>query len=140
MEWSRDHKPRRFRYAIRPLFEIWNPGNVGWEEIPDAKRPMVQVEPAPFSRDVWTHTLFTLENINDKSQRQVGKLYLNGKLQGPIENWDLRFGWDPARVRLVLGYSYVGYMDDLAVFNRALTDSEAAYVYGLAQGIRELRP
>jgi hypothetical protein len=41
LEWSKD-KPRFFRYAIRPLFPIWNPNNVPWDEIPVEKRPMAQ--------------------------------------------------------------------------------------------------
>ena len=139
MEWSKDETPRYFRYAIRPLFNIWNPENVQWDQIPFDKRPMVQVSRAPFSRDAWTHAVFTLENVNDKSKPQVGRLYLNGKLQGTIEKWDLTFGWDPAKVMLVLGASYVGHMDDLAVFNRALTDAEVQQLYGLKQGVRELR-
>jgi len=139
LEWSKDETPRYFRYAIRPLFAIWNPDNVQWDQIPFGKRPMVQVERAPFSRDTWTHAVFTLENVNDKSRPQSGRLYLNGKLQGSIEKWDLTFGWDPARVLLVLGASYVGHLDDLAVFNRALTDEEVKQLNGLLQGVRELR-
>lgn len=139
LEWSKDETPRFFRYAIRPLFHIWNPDNVQWADIPFNKRPMVQVERAPFSRQTWTHAVFTLENVNDKSKPQIGRLSLNGKLQGTIENWDLTFGWDPARVLLVLGAAYVGYLDDLAVFNRALTDGEVKELYGLKQGVRELR-
>jgi hypothetical protein len=138
LEWSKDETPRYFRYAIRPLFHIWNPTNVQWDQLPFDKRPMVQVERAPFSRDTWTHAVFTLENVNDKSKPQSGRLYLNGKLQGAIENWELTFGWDPARVQLVLGASYVGHLDDLAVFNRALTDLEVQQLYGLKQGAREL--
>ena len=68
LEWSKDETPRYFRYAIRPLFHIWNPDNVQWADIPFDKRPMVQVERAPFSRETWTHVVFTLENVNDKSQ------------------------------------------------------------------------
>ena len=83
--------------------------------------------------------VFTLENINDKNAPQVGRLYLNGALQGAIEKWDLTFGWDPANVQLVLGAAYVGHMDDLAVFNRALTAGEVQYLYGLKEGVRELR-
>jgi hypothetical protein len=139
LEWSKDEVPRYFRYAIRPLFHIWNPDNVQWAEIPFEKRPMVQVERAPFTREAWTHVVFTLENINDRSQPQVGRLYLNGKRQGAIENWDLTFGWDPARVLLVLGAAYVGHLDDLAVFNRALTDGEVKQLYGLTRGVSELR-
>jgi hypothetical protein len=139
-EWSKDETPRYFRYAIRPLFHIWNPDNKQWGDIPFEKRPMVQVERAPFSREKWTHVVFTVENINDKAKPPLGKLYLNGKLQGAIEKWDLTFDWDPARVLLVLGANYVGYMDDLAVFNRPLTGVEVERLFGLKNGVRELYP
>lgn len=139
-EWSKDETPRYFRYAIRPLFPIWNPDNKAWGDIPFDKRPMVQVEKAPFARDKWTHVAFTVENVNDTANAPRGKLFLNGKLQGAIEKWDLRFGWDPAKVLLVLGAAYVGYQDDLAAFDRALTDAEVAALYGLKDGVRELYP
>lgn len=138
LEWSKD-KPRFFRYAIRPLQHIWNPKNRQWDDIPAKERPMVQVEKSPFSRDKWTHVVFTLENVNDKTKMQSGRLYIDGKLQGSIEKWDLTFGWNPARVLLVLGASYVGHMDDLAVFNRGLTEDEVRELYGLKEGVRELR-
>lgn len=138
LEWSRDETPRLFRYAIRPLFHIWNPDDVAWDEIPAEKRPMVQVEKAPFSSEKWTHVVFTLENVNDKSQPQSGKLYLNGELIGTIADWDLTFGWDPKNVQLVLGAAYVGLLDDLAVFDRSLSDAEVKQIYGLHHGIREL--
>lgn len=139
-EWSKDETPRYFRYAIRPLFHIWNPNNQPWGDIPFEKRPMVQVDRAPFSRETWTHVLFTLENINDKAKPPVGKLYINGKKQGSIEKWDLTFDWDPSKVLLVLGANYVGDYDDLAVFDRGLTDAEVERVHGLKTGIRELYP
>lgn len=142
LEWSKNETPRYFRYAIRPLVEIWNPTNVPWDEIPFDKRPMVQVERAraPFSRESWTNAVFTLENINDKSKKSAGRLYMNGELKGAIENWDLALGWDPGQVLLVLGASYVGYMDDLAVFNRALTAAEVKQLFELKDGVRSLRP
>jgi len=140
LEWSKDETPRYFRYAIRPLFHIWNPDNVQWADIPFEKRPMVQVARAPFSREQWTHVVFTLENINDKSKPPGGKLYLNGRLQGAIEKWDLTFDWDPATVLLVLGAAYVSHMDDLSAFDRSLTDVEIGRLYGLAKGARELYP
>ncbi|MEQ9409049.1 MAG: DUF1080 domain-containing protein [Fuerstiella sp.] len=138
LEWSKDEMPRYFRYAIRPLFDIWNPTNISWADIPFDKRPMVQVENAPFSRDEWTHVVFTLQHINNKSNSPSGRLYLNGNLQGSIDDWDLRFGWDPSQVLLVLGAAYVGHMDDLAVFNRALSDEEVKQIYHLPNGVREL--
>ena len=138
LEFSKDETPRYFRYAIRPLFHIWNPDNVTWADIPFDKRPMVQVDRPQFSREAWTHVVFTLENVNNKSEKQAGRLYMNGELQGAIENWDLTFGWHPSQVLLVLGASYVGHMDDLAVFNRLLSAEEVKQLYRLKKGVREL--
>ncbi|MDG2127297.1 MAG: DUF1080 domain-containing protein [Fuerstiella sp.] len=138
LEWSKDERPRFFRYAVRPLFDIWNPDKVSWADIPFDKRPMVQVERAPFSREQWTHVVFTLENVNDDRRPSVGCLYLNGKLQGAIKDWDLTLGWDPSQVLLVLGASYVGHMDDLSVFNRVLSKSEVQQLYGLKNGVSDL--
>lgn len=139
LEFSKDETPRFFRYAVRPLFHIWNPTNVQWAEIPFEKRPMVQVAKPPFTRDTWTHVVFTLSNVNSKGAKPSGSLFINGKLQGRIENWDLTFGWDPASVALVLGASYVGHQDDLAVFDRALTDAEVERLFELEGGVTSLR-
>ncbi len=139
LEFSKDETPRYFRYAVRPLFPIWNPANAQWGDIPFEKRPMVQVSTPPFTRETWTHVAFTVDKINDKEAKPSGSLYINGKLQGRIENWDLTFGWDPASVALVLGAAYVGYQDDLAVFDRALTDAEVEQVYQLKGGVGSLQ-
>jgi hypothetical protein len=138
LEWSKDEVPRHFRYAIRPLFEIWNPQNKDWAKMTDAERPMVKVERAPFSRTRWTHAVFTFDRLNS-GKAGVGKLYLDGKLQGTIKDWDLTLGWEADKVQLMLAASYVGHMDDLAVFNRALTDAEVKQVFELKNGIKDLR-
>ena len=103
-EWSKDETPRYFRYAIRPLFHIWNPDNKPWGDIPFEKRPMVQVDRRPRSRGRSGPTSRSRwRTSTTRRSRRVGKLYLNGKLQGAIEKWDLTFDWDPAKVLLVLG-------------------------------------
>lgn len=140
LEWSKDESPRHFRFAIRPRVEIWNPNNLDWAKMTAAQRPAVNLERAPFSREAWTHAVFSFANLNDKAKQPIGRLHLNGKLVGTIENWDLTLGWNPDAVALVLGASYVGHLDDLAVFNRALTDAEVTQLHGLKSGVRELHP
>jgi hypothetical protein len=140
LEWSKDESPRHFRFAIRPLFHLWNPNNLDWAKMTAAQRPAVNLERAPFSREAWTHAVFSFANVNDKAKKPIGRLHLNGKLVGTIENWDLTLGWNPDAVQLVLGASYVGHLDDLAVFNRALTDAEVTQLHGLKNGVRELHP
>lgn len=58
VEFSKDHTPRHFRYAIMAVTRLWNPGNEKWEEM--ARRPMVAVERPPFSRARWTHVCVLL--------------------------------------------------------------------------------
>lgn len=138
LEWDKDSSPRYFRYAIRPLLEIWDPGKVGWASLPFEKRPMVQVERAPFSRARWTHVVFTAQHINSKTANPSGQLYIDGQLQGAIENWDLTFGWAPDSALLVLGAAYIGHMDELAVFDRSLNGREVQALFNLPSGVREL--
>ena len=138
LEWSKDESPRHFRYAIRPLVEIWNPKNQDWAKMTDAERPMVALKRAPFSRTRWTHVVFTFDRLN-AGKAGTGQLYLDGQPQGTIANWDLTFGWEADKVQLVLAAAYVGHIDDLAVFDRALTDREVAQIFALPDGIRTLR-
>ncbi|HCN77935.1 MAG TPA: hypothetical protein DIT13_12175 [Verrucomicrobiales bacterium] len=138
LEWSKDETPRFFRYAVRPLHEIWNPDNLQWDQIPAEKRPMVQLANAPFSRERWTHVVFTLDKANEKGAKPAGVLHMDGERKGAIEGWDLTLGWDPAQVALVCGAAYVGHLDDLAVFNRALGDDEVKALFNLDEGVRSL--
>src|SRR5688572_25531819 len=55
VEFSKDHSPRHFRYAILAVTRYWNPKNLGWEVIPEPERPMVPVHKAPFAHEKWTH-------------------------------------------------------------------------------------
>jgi len=138
LEWSKDEKPREFRYAIRPQLEFWNPQNKDWGKMTDAERPAVNLKTAPFSRTKWTHAVFTYDKLN-AGKTGSGKLYLDGKPMGTIQGWDLSLGWEADKVQLVLAAAYVGHMDDLAVFNRALTDREVAQLHALPKGVAELR-
>lgn len=129
IEFSKDHTPRHFRYAILSVTKHWNPKNQGWEEIPEPDRPMVPVHKPPFTREKWTHVAFTFSNINSGKKNSVGKLYLNGKPQGSFGDREHVFNWDVTKSALTIGLNYVGDFDDLAVFNRVLTDRELQSIH-----------
>jgi hypothetical protein len=84
--------------------------------------------------------VFTAQHINSTTSKPSGRLYIDGQLQGAIENWDLRLGWAPDAALLVLGAAYIGHMDDLAVFERSLGDEEVKALFHLPNGVRELHP
>ena len=138
VEFSKDHTPRHFRYAILPVKKSWNPTNRGWEEIPDAERPMVPVVKPPFTRERWTHVVFCFGNINSGKKDGFGRLYLDGVAQGEFKDWLIPFNWEVEKSALTLGLSYLGRLDDLAVFNRPLTAEEVRTVFESKDGIRSL--
>jgi hypothetical protein len=138
IEFSKDHTPRHFRYAILSVTRHWNPNNLGWEVMPEPERPMIGVHHPPFRRDRWTHVVFTFTNINSGQKNSVGKLYLDGKLQGSFGEREHIFNWDISQSALTLGLSYVGWLDDLAVFNRPLTDEEVEGIYFSNKSIGEM--
>jgi hypothetical protein len=50
-----------------------------------------------------------------------------------------RFNWEVANATIRLGTGpFVGYIDDLALFNRALTPEEIRAIYALEGGVVEL--
>lgn len=139
IEFSKDHTPRHFRYAILPVKRLWNPENRGWEDIPDSERPMVPVYRPAFSRDRWTHVVFCFGNLNTGEKNAWGRLYIDGRNQGQFDGWLGTFNWEVDKSALTLGLAYVGLLDDLAVFNRALTDAEVKHLHELKAGVADLR-
>jgi hypothetical protein len=135
-EFSKDHSPRHFRWALRPLETIWNPNKRGWEEV--TPRPMIAIEKHPFSRSHWTHVVFTFENANTGRKDGVGTLYFDGKPAGEFRDWELTVNWNPEQMLVNIGASYVGLFDELSLFNRALTSAEVQTLHGLPQGLRSV--
>ena len=121
--------PRDFRLGTFSDLKFWNPDNVAWEAWPVEKRPMVTVKKPPFASDVWTHVLFTFSDINGSEGRPAkSALYLNGRLQGELEQ-PMRFTWDVKKAAIMLGIEYIGDIDDLMIFRRALKTDEIQFLY-----------
>ncbi len=127
--------PRDFRLGVFSDLKFWNPQNITWEAWPVDKRPMVTVKKPPFSRDAWTHVLFTFSGVNDSNKRP-GKavLYINGQSQGTLEQ-PLQFTWDAKKAAIMLGIEYIGDIDELMIFRRELSAAEVKYLYTLPESL-----
>lgn len=99
---------------------------------------MVPVYRPPFTHDGWTHVVFCFGNINSGKNNGWGRLYVDGKDHGAFANWPIPFNWDESKSALTLGLSYIGWIDDVAVFNRPLTAAEVHSIRELSDGIRTL--
>ena len=140
VDFTKDDKPRHFRLGLFADTKVWNPQGRKWDDVPKADRPLSEeiVKP-PFSRERWTHVVITFSGLNTGKKDAVARLYLDGKLRGTIADRVQTFTWDPARAGIMLGLSYVGLFDDLALFDRALSEEEVNVLHRLDGGVTGLR-
>lgn len=129
-----------FRLGVYADLDVWNPEKRRIADIPTADRPLVTVDNPPFSRGTWTHVLFTFERFNTGRADGVARLYLDGSPRGVLSPRTQTFTWDPASTAIALGLNYIGLIDDLAVFDRALNEDEIRSLYQLEQGVSGLHP
>jgi hypothetical protein len=136
VDFTRDDKPRHFRLGVFGDLRGWNPGNVPPDKNPDFLKRLVVVERTPFARGRWTHVVIAWSHLG--GGKGAARLYLDGKPQGSAEAIREPFTVEPARNAIRLGVSYAGLYDDVALFNRALTDPEVAALHDLKDGAAAL--
>jgi len=114
--------PRDFRLGCFSDFVFWNPEKIPYDKWPVEKRPMVTVKKPGFSRQAWKHVAFTFEGVNAEGPAKAA-LYLDGKAMGSV-NQPMRFTWDLKETAILLGIDYIGDLDELMIFDRALDGGE----------------
>jgi mono/diheme cytochrome c family protein/glucose/arabinose dehydrogenase len=124
-----------FRLGVYSDLQVWNPANRPFAEIPQNEKPLVAVERPPFAGGRWTHVVVTFEHFNTGRSDGVARLYLDGKRQGELTPRAQTFTWEPENVAIGLGLGYVGLLDELSTFGRALTDGEIRELFELERGV-----
>jgi len=136
VDFTKDEKPRHFRLGVFGDLKAWNPQNLEPDKNPAFMNRLVVVRKTPFSRDRWTQVAITYSRLGSGSGS--ARLYLDGRLQGEAKGIREPFSWDLSRAAIRLGVNYVGLFDELAVFNRALSDAEVQALFQLAGGAASL--
>ncbi|MGH8636919.1 MAG: LamG-like jellyroll fold domain-containing protein [Burkholderiales bacterium] len=117
---------------------IWNPQKRRIADIPTSERPLVAVDKPPFARGKWTHVLFTFERFNTGAADGIVRLYLDGAPAGTLSPRLQTFTWDPQETAIALGLNYIGLLDDLSIFSRALSAEEVRALHALPGGVSPL--
>jgi putative membrane-bound dehydrogenase-like protein len=138
VDFTKDDVPRHLRLGIFADRKVWDPKERDWNAVPVTERPMVDVARPPFGKGKWTHVLFTFASFNTEKDDGVAKLYLNGELQGALKGRKQTFTWNEQKAVIQLGISYIGLLDDFAIFDRELSDAEVKEVYRLEGGVKDL--
>lgn len=128
-----------FRLGVYADKQVWNPQGIDFAAIPPEKRPLVSVEQPPFGKDRWTHVAFSFANFNNGQSNGIADLYLDGTLVGSLAPRLQTFTWDIEKAAIMIGLNYVGAMDDLSIFNRALSAKEIEWLYQQAGGVNVLK-
>lgn len=135
---TKNDVPPDFRVGVLGDEKVWdvNKKQGGGEEF---FWHLLKISEPPFRKDKWTHVVITWQLNGSDIGR--AKLYFDGEYRGqsgPIRE-PLRWNISKVTMRLGTGH-YVGLMDDIALFNRALTTDEVKALYNLKEGVRELYP
>jgi hypothetical protein len=127
VDFTKDEVPRHFRLGVFGELKAWNPSNLAPDKNPDFVRRLVVVERPPFTRETWTQVVVTWSDLG--SERGTAALYLNGRLVSNSTGIREPFVWDASKLSIRLGVNYTGWMDELAVFDRALNSSEVGMLF-----------
>jgi len=127
-----------FRLGVYADLDVWNPAKRKFEDIPASERPLVTVADPPFAGSKWTHVVFTFERFNTGKADGVARLYLDGQPRGVLSARQQTFTWDPQQAFIGLGLNYIGLLDELSIFSRALAPDEVAAVHRLESGVSGL--
>lgn len=127
-----DVRPRDLRLGAFPAVPE---GQTGAKES-DPNAPMVRVPGIGFQSGDWHHLAITWNNFDTGRKDGSAILYIDGKSRGEIQNADLRMGWDLDRTGIYIAVSYIGLLDELALFNRPLTPEEVASLHAHPELLR----
>ena len=127
-----------FRLGVYADLHIWNPQRRPIAEIPAGERPLVTVDQPPFTKGRWTQVAFTFERFNSGAADGVAHLYLDGTPAGTLSPRRQTFTWDVQDAIVGLGLNYVGMLDELSIFDRALSADEVRSLHTLEQGVASL--
>jgi hypothetical protein len=138
VEFEKGKESIPFRLGVYADLQVWNPEKRRFADIPASERPLVTVQDPPFRGGKWTHVAFAFQNFNTGKPDGVVRLYLDGKPHGELSPRLQTFTWDAEQNAIALGLSYIGLLDELSIFNRALSAEEIGTLHGLQKGVTPL--
>jgi hypothetical protein len=137
IDFTKNDTPSDFRLGIFGELKVWDKKKKK-EYSEEFFWRLLKVARPPFSSDRWTHVVVSWQGLNT-GQAGRGKLYFDGRFQGETGGIPEPFVWNLSQATIRLGTGpFIGMFDDLAIFDRNLTDDEVLTVYNLRGGIADL--
>jgi hypothetical protein len=115
-----DAKPRDLRHGAFPA--VPEGGKPISEDDPNA--PMVRVPKIGWETGKWHHVVLTWENLDTGKADARTALYIDAKLIGDVKGRAIAMNWDVEKAGVYVAVGYIGLLDELTLFNKALTLEE----------------
>ncbi|MSR47230.1 MAG: c-type cytochrome [Planctomycetes bacterium] len=129
---------RHFRMGAYADHAVWNATGKPWEQLSFEEKSLAQVEADDPFGGRFTHVAFAFERFNSGAADGVARMYLDGKLAATLAPRMQTWTWAPGDQRIILGLNYVGWIDEIAWFDRALGDAEITALHALPGGLADL--
>lgn len=123
--------PRVFRLGILGDRTSWHQDTVLTSARAEYERRLIPVGNPPFTNDTWTHVVILFKDLG--TTKAYYELFLDGISMGIREGINDPFNWEPGKSNIYLGLGFVGRLDELAIFNRPLSNEEILQLNQMAE-------
>ena len=99
---------------------------------------MVRVPKVGFKVGAWHHIVLSWSNFDTGKKDALATLYVDGKKIGDVKDRAIAMDWDIEKAGVYTAVGYCGLLDEMALFNRALTMDEVAALHktpGILAGV-----
>jgi hypothetical protein len=115
-----DAKPRDLRMGLFPAVAA---GEKPLAES-DPMAPMVWVKGVGFKAGDWHHVVVSWDHLDTGKKDARADLFIDGKHRGTVADREIAMKWDVDRAGIYVAVNFIGLLDELALFDRALTAAE----------------
>lgn len=91
--------------------------------------PLVCVPRVAWKAGEWHHVVMNWRNLDTGRADAVSALWIDGRKIGEVRDRPIAMSWNPDRAGVYVAVNYVGLLDELVLFRRALTDAEILQVH-----------
>jgi hypothetical protein len=90
----------------------------------DPNAPLVRVKGVGFQVGQWHHVLLNWRNLDTGRPDAETSLYIDGQRIGGLADRAIAMNWDLDKAGIYVAVGYIGLLDELAIFGRALSPAE----------------
>ena len=128
-------KPRNFRMGVYKTLAV------GEKPIKDSNplAPLIRVKAVGFKSGEWHHVVMNWRNLDSGKNNASASLYVDGQLIGLLNDREIAMKWNLDRTGIYFAVNCIGLLDELAIFERALSNEEIKQLHEQPDAITSIK-